>query len=380
VKIAILINSAPPFPVSGSEQQGMTMAAHLAARGHDVRLFAGRYGGAPITETMEGYRLIRVPFLNLGPLRFLSNRWNFDRLFARHAADVDVILAYQTFVPGYFGARAGKRHRIPVVLWIRSIMDFELAKTRRLAWAMRQSLPHVSHVLLQGERLMAPFLDEVGQSVGPETADRLARNMSIGRNGVTIHADGPSTGEELLVVGRLIPLKDLSTLIRALRLMKNPPPTRFIGDGPLLNSLKAEATGLPVTFDGRIEPADLPAAYRRARVVVMTSTTEGMPNVILEAMAAGVPVVSTPVGSIPDLVVPDETGYLFPVGDAEALAGHLTRLSNDPALRDRLAAGALERVRGYSWERVVGDVEAVLETVVRSVLVASLLASVIPFS
>jgi len=365
VKIAIIINSAPPFPVSGSEQQGMTMAGLLAARGHDVRLFARAYGGAPVVESMDGYRLIRVPFVNWPALQFLSHRWNFDRLFARHAADVDVILAYQTFVPGYLGARAGQRHQIPMVLWIRSIMDFELAKVQRLAWAMGQILPHCRHLLLQSERLRAPFLAEVRQSLGPPMADRIAQRISIGRNGVAIHAEGPSEGDELLVVGRLIPLKDLSTLIRALRLLPNPPPTRFIGDGPLLAALEKEATGLPVTFAGRIDPADLPAEYRRARVLVMTSTTEGMPNVILEAMAAGVPVVSTPVGSIPDIVKPDETGFLFPVGDAEALAAHLTRLFGDRALRDRLAAGAFAEARRYSWERVVGEVERLLQQLSR---------------
>lgn len=363
MKIAIIINSAPPFPVSGSEQQGMTMAGLLASRGHDVRLFARAYDGAPVVESMDGYRLIRVPFVDLPGMQFLSHRWNFDRLFARHAADVEVILAYQTFVPGYLGARAGGRHRIPLVLWIRSIMDFELAKSRRLAWAMRRILPHCRHLLLQSERLRAPFLSEVRRSLGASLADEMAPRISIGLNGVAIQAEGPSEGEELLVVGRLIPLKDLSTLIRALRRMVKQPSTRFIGDGPLLDSLRLEAEGLPVTFEGRIDPARLPEAYRRARVLVLTSTTEGMPNVILEAMASGVPVVSTPVGSIPDVVKPDETGFLFPVGDAEALASHLTRLFSDRTLRDRLAAGALAEAARYSWGRVVGEVERVLQQV-----------------
>jgi glycosyltransferase involved in cell wall biosynthesis len=366
VKIALIINSAPPFPVSGSEQQGMTMAACLAARGHRVTVFARRYGGAPVVEPMDGYTLVRVPFLDLGPLRFPTHRWNFDRLFARHAADVDAILAYQTFAPGYLGARAARRFSIPCVLWIRSTMGFMLSHSPRLTWAMRRSLPHIDHVLFQSERLMAPFLTEVRHSLGDAIADRVAARMSVGRNAVVMRSDDPSTGNELLVVGRLIPLKDLSTLFRALKRMVNPPPTRLIGDGPLHAALAAEAAGLPVTFAGRMAPETLPDEYRRARVLVMTSTSEGMPNVILEAMASGVPVVSTPVGSIPDVVKPDTTGFLFPVGDDAALAGHLERLFTDDALRDRLARGALEEVRQFSWDRVTSGVESILAAVTRT--------------
>ncbi|HEX7880434.1 MAG TPA: glycosyltransferase family 4 protein [Candidatus Eisenbacteria bacterium] len=360
MKIALIINSAPPFPVSGSEQQGMTMAACLAARGHRVTLFARRYGGAPVVDPMDGYTLIRVPFLDMGPLRFPSHCWNFDRLFARHGADADVILAYQTFAPGYLGARAARRHRIPCVLWIRSTMGFMLSHSPRLTWAMRQSLPHIDHLLFQSERLMAPFLTEVRHSLGDRLADRAAARMSVGRNAVAMRATEPSPGNELLVVGRLIELKDLPTLFRALRRMKTPPPTRLVGDGPILAALQSEAAGLPVTFAGRMAPDQLPGEYRRARVLAMTSTTEGMPNVILEAMASGVPVVSTPVGSIPDVVKPGETGYLFPVADDEALAGHLTRLFSDDPLRDRLARGALNQAGQFSWERVTDGVEEVL--------------------
>lgn len=366
MKIALIINSAPPFPVSGSEQQGMTMAACLAARGHRVTVFARRYGGAPVTESMDGYTLVRVPFLDLGPLRFPSHCWNFDRLFAKHAADADAILAYQTFAPGYLGARVARRHKMPCILWIRSTMGFMLSHSPRLTWAMRQSLPNIDHLLFQSERLMAPFLAEVRHSLGDRLADHAAARMSVGRNAVAMRATDPSPGRELLVVGRLIELKDLSTLFRAMRRMTSPPPTRLIGDGPLLPALQAEAEGLPVTFAGRMAPDHLPEEYRRARVLAMTSTTEGMPNVILEAMASGVPVVSTPVGSIPDVVKPDETGYLFPVGDDRELAGHLERLFSDDALRDRLARGALTEAGHFSWERVTAGVEEVLARVTNS--------------
>jgi glycosyltransferase involved in cell wall biosynthesis len=80
-------------------------------------------------------------------------------------------------------------------------------------------------------------------------------------------------------------------------------------------------------------------------LVALPSSWEGMPNVILEAMACGKPAVTTNVGGCAELVVEGETGFLVPPGDEAALAERLLRLLRDPALRRRLGAAARERVQ-----------------------------------
>lgn len=363
MKIAILVNSAPPFPVAGAERQALEMARRLAAR-HQVVVFARRFGGAPIVEPADGGTLVRVPFVDWGPLRFPSHVWNFDRLFARHGADADVILSYQTFITGWLGARARQRHGVPLVVWIRSQDEYQYTTRKKFGWAGRAVLPRVDHLLVQSERLGAELLKEAHAAYGTAVADRLVGRMSVGRNAVAMTADAPSAGSELLFVGRLIELKDLSTLFRALRHLPDPPPTRIVGDGPMRAVWESEAAGLPVTFTGRVEPAAIAAEYARGRVFVLLSREEGLPNVILEAMAAGVPVVSTPVAAVPDVITEGTNGYLFPFGDDAALAAHLARLFSDDPLRERLARGAIETARAHSWERVTAEVEEVLAGVV----------------
>jgi glycosyltransferase involved in cell wall biosynthesis len=98
-----------------------------------------------------------------------------------------------------------------------------------------------------------------------------------------------------------------------------------------------------------------------ARAFVLLSLEEGLPNVILEAFAAGVPVLSTPVASVPEVVHDGMNGFLFPFGDDEALARRITEVMSDHDLHHRLALGALETARAASWERIVPEVEAVLE-------------------
>lgn len=364
MKIAILVNSAPPFPVSGAERQALEMARRLTGH-HQVVVFARRFGGAPIVEPVDGYTLIRVPFTDWGPLRFPSHVWNFDRLFARHAAGADVILSYQTFITGWLGARARDRHGVPLVVWIRSQEEYQYTKQKKFGWAGRYVLPRTDRLLVQSLRLGDELLNEARAAYGPAMADRLAGRMSVGVNAVTMTADAPSAGRDILFVGRLVEFKDLSTLLRALRRMAHPPPTRIVGDGPMRAAWESEAAGLPVTFAGRVEPAAIAAEYARGRLLVLLSRgKEGLPNVILEAMAAGVPVLSTPVSAAPDVVTDGQNGFLFPFGDDGALAAHLARLWSDDALRDRLARGAIETARAHSWDKVTTEVEEVLAGVV----------------
>jgi glycosyltransferase involved in cell wall biosynthesis len=125
-------------------------------------------------------------------------------------------------------------------------------------------------------------------------------------------------------------------------------PIRFVlfGDGPLRESLarRIAAKG----FDGRFIMAgfrsDLDRLLPHLDLLVLPSHSEGLPNVALEAQAAGVPVVATAVGGTPEVIEDGQTGFLVPPGDPAALAERIGRLLIDPALRARFAAAGRERV------------------------------------
>jgi glycosyltransferase involved in cell wall biosynthesis len=143
--------------------------------------------------------------------------------------------------------------------------------------------------------------------------------------------------------GRFVPIKDLETLVRAFaataahcaeaRLL-------LMGDGPLRNGIErlVDDLGLRerVRFTGWLR--GIQSVYSALDVAVLASLNEGTPRVLLEAMAAGRPVVATAVGGVGDLVSPDRTGLLVPPRDVPALAAAMTRLATCPELRDRLGA------------------------------------------
>jgi glycosyltransferase involved in cell wall biosynthesis len=98
--------------------------------------------------------------------------------------------------------------------------------------------------------------------------------------------------------------------------------------------------------------------YRASDALLHVSLTEGLPQVLLEAFAAGLPVVATAVGGVPGAV--GDAGLLVPPADAEAAAAALERLARDPALRSRLSGAGLERVRDRTLEAESGRVAAFL--------------------
>jgi glycosyltransferase involved in cell wall biosynthesis len=95
-----------------------------------------------------------------------------------------------------------------------------------------------------------------------------------------------------------------------------------------------------VSVPGWLGPAATADLLRQTDVLVQPSFIDNLPMTILEAFAQGVPVVATPVGVVPDVIVPNVNGLLVPAGDVRALADALARLIDDPALRQRLGAAA----------------------------------------
>ncbi|MBN2564880.1 MAG: glycosyltransferase family 4 protein, partial [Candidatus Eisenbacteria bacterium] len=152
------------------------------------------------------------------------------------------------------------------------------------------------------------------------------------------------------VIGRLVPDKGHDVAIEAFAgVLQSLPSARMIiaGGGSLEQKLRSEALRLSpagaVIVAGHRE--DVPAILDAADVVLVTSSREGMPHVILEAMVSGTPVIATRTAGIPEMIEDGEDGLLIPVGSAEAARTAMTRLLTDRDLASRLAGGAAKRAR-----------------------------------
>ena len=183
---------------------------------------------------------------------------------------------------------------------------------------------------------VSPLLAGAMRRVGIENVHEIPYGVEIPDE--TVSEEEPP---KVLFAGRLSPEKRIDVVAAATDGL----PRIIAGDGPL-RDLLPDALGF-------VPQDELFGLYEQAAVVLLTSEREGLPNVVLEAMARGKTVVSTPVGGIPAVIEDGETGLLVPIGDVEATRAAVERALGDTELRRRLGAAARERVREYcSWEHV----------------------------
>ena len=163
-----------------------------------------------------------------------------------------------------------------------------------------------------------------------------------------------------LFVGRLAPNKGLKTLLAALARLKTTHPNfRFgiHGRGPLEDLVRQYIAAYGLVGNVRlmtkaVPQGDLVRLYNSSAMLVCASTAEGGPRVTVEAMACGVPVVTTPVGMMRELIADGDNGLLFE-WDADALHDQMARLLDDEDLRQRIAARGRESVQDFRADVVI---------------------------
>lgn len=206
---------------------------------------------------------------------------------------------------------------------------------------------------------VARFSQPVGSSVWQEFRSRLQL------------AAGPC----VISVSRLVEKNGLDVLIAAIALLRRRHVTvnlLVVGTGPLAPRLHAQVRrldlGHAVKFCGHVTHDDLPHLLQEALVFVRPSRSEGFGNALVEAMAAGVPVVATPVGGIVDFIQDGVTGLFCRPHDPSSVAAAIERLVHDEGLRQQLSAQARRLVRErYDWSLIARQMDQVFTQVIARV-------------
>lgn len=172
------------------------------------------------------------------------------------------------------------------------------------------------------------------------------------------------TGKTLMTACRLVPWKGVKALIR---LLPELPATRLViaGDGHLRGELEAFARSISVAtrviFLGDVSPGEVAGYFAQADAFVLNSSYEGLPHVVLEAMAVGTPVIATHAGGTGEAVEHNVSGLLVPVGDRIALRNAIELLWRDPAFGRQLAEEASARLRQhFDFDAMVAATEETL--------------------
>jgi glycosyltransferase involved in cell wall biosynthesis len=166
-------------------------------------------------------------------------------------------------------------------------------------------------------------------------------------------------------LGRLAPQKDVGTLLEAFARLPADAQLLVVGDGPDRPALqrRAQPFGSRVHFTGFVPHAQVPAILRHVDLLVLPSLYEDLSSALIEAMAAGLPVVATRVGGTADLVDDGVNGLLVAPGDPAALAAAISRVLPDPAMAARLSSAARRTAAAYAWPDLARQVLDVYQQV-----------------
>lgn len=336
----VVVGPLPP-PSGGMANQTRQLARLLAAEGMQVTIVQTNAPYRP--AIVASWRGIRAFFRLLPYLAQLRR--------AVRGADVVHVMANSGWAWHLFAApavRIAARRGVPVIVNYRggeAAAFFERAFAR-----VRPTLAKTAAVIVPSSFLQRVFARwNVDTQIVPNIVDlALFSPPAV-----------PSSDVELFVARNLEDIYDVATAIRAFAAVRRAHPSARLvvaGSGPRRADLERLADelglGAAVTFTGRLDNERIALQYRRARIALNPSLADNMPISLLEAMATGIPIVSTNVGGIPDLVEHERTALLVPPRDPEAMAAACLRLLGDDRLAQRLRAAGIEEARRYTWTSV----------------------------
>ncbi len=380
----LFVNRMAGLERGGGETFDLEISRHLAQAGAQVGFLCGAPLLRPAPLPVAGARTLRTPWLRRFPwdkvkggwrvrqLEFEIFEWRAARWIARHAAEFDVVqvcelpnlvhwlkqrgvetpVVMRLTAPNYYDPRGGVEQADALIASGTTILKLRAQNPDDTEVVPPDADSNRSTGSLEGRvppRPSLPPLVDIPNAVDaelfrPQPSDFRARH-GIGRDEFVA-----------LYVARFQAFKNHALLLDAFaKLAQDHPVVRLVlaGSGPLRERCEQQAADLglaeKVLFLGEVPYAELPAVYAAADVKAISSDYESFCFAALEAMSAGLPVLTTDCAWVPRLVA-DGAGMVVPVGDAAAFAAGLKKLADNPALRQRMGATGRQQVlERHTW-------------------------------
>jgi glycosyltransferase involved in cell wall biosynthesis len=364
VKIAYLVTRV----VGGAPVHVRDLASALLTLGHVPLVLTG--GGGAYTEALRARGIQTFSLANLGvpisPLRDLRALHEIRALLKTFQPD---LVSTHSSKAGVLGRVAARSLGIPAIFTAHG-------------WAFTPGVPSREAAIYRWmERLAAPLASKIITVSHFDRQLALARGIAPAEKIVTVHngmpdiapalrADPSRSPVHLAMVARFEPQKDHATLFQALAGLRDQPwRLDLIGDGPLLLEAKElnRRLGLANRTQFWGERMDVDVRLAEAQVALLITNWEGFPRSILEAMRAGLPVVSSAVGGVAESVRDGQTGFTVAQGDVEGLRQRLQQLLVDPGLRLQMGHNGRELYeRNFTLAHTVEKTLAIYNEVIRA--------------
>lgn len=352
----LLVSYYPPHWIAGAEVQALALARHLAKRGFEVHVVTRSHRIWPSLDSADGLFVHRVFYV---PTLLLRTTYYISAFFKALQAKPQLVHGVTLFPNGVIASIIGALIRKPTIAHASGSDVFrENRLVRMLLW--RVIFRFASVIVVKAECMKVPLIrsgcprHKLVTVTNGVDLERFGLARSYSREPVGV--DKTAT---ILYVGRLESVKGISTLLKAYaQIYREFTDSRLllVGDGNDARRLREVVAdmhlGAAVHFCGWVHQSEVPKYFQAADIFVLPSLFEGCPNVLLEAMAAGLPIVASAVGGVPELVRDGTEGFLVLPGDVETLADRLKSLLTDEGLRKEMSNNSRKRATEFEMTRV----------------------------
>ena len=374
IKVAMVISKAEAS-LGGTQKQALRLADELQFQGVSVLILTKRkrwqHGDGQVERLNGRVQIVYLPVTDLQPawsflfsLLFWAwiNRGSFQIIHAHNAA--------MGVIASIVGWLIGKKVvvKIPSLKYVQYLDGGSVSREIR-RWIVTRKTDRF--IAVSTEMLQA--LLEAG--IAPEKLALISNGIELKApcntdpSALRDEVSGDSEGPVVLFVGRLVKEKGVDRLLRVWASL--PGHERMllliVGDGPLREDLETQTRNLRLLPSVRFlgHQADVSKLYCVADLFVLPSYTEGMSNSLLEAMAAGLPVVASNVGGNKDVIKDQQSGFLVDWEDIKLCAGILSNLLSDPELRQRLGNAARRQVSAFAMGHVTKRYHDIYQAVLK---------------
>lgn len=356
MKIVLLSELFPPKWFAGTEIATYNIATHLAESKHEVHVVTSSDSGILDFYEENGFCVHRATLPRVKVLGMFLFALGSLKLIIKIRPE---IVHAQNIMMGITGYLSKKVLKIPYVVWCQGSDVY-------LPWFLKKQ---ISKIILKNADAIMVLSQNMKNEI--RTLCECENKLIILPNGVNIEDFRPhprnynsKMKKNLIFVGTLRPIKGVRYLIEAFKIISNKRhdvQLNIVGDGEERDILErlTVSYGLAesVNFIGGVSSNKIPEYLADADIFVLPSLSEGMPLVILEAMASGLPIIATGVGGLPDILQNGDNGFLVQPRSPGLIAEKILYLLENENVMREIAENNVTKVQQFSWRSVVERLE-----------------------
>ncbi|AKB76148.1 Glycosyltransferase [Methanosarcina lacustris Z-7289] len=362
MKIILLVDLFPPKWLAGTEIASYNIAKYLAKTGHEVHVITSLDKGFPKKETIDRFCIHRTP---IKKIRFIGIIFYWFHIFLeikRINPNIVHVQSISTALPGIFSMIFLKK---PYVIWGQGSDVYIPDKFTKF----------ISKIVLKNASIVIALSEDMKRKMNTIYK---REDIVILPNGIELDKfkglssrkqNNDKTKKTIIFVGTLRPVKGIEYLIKAMNSIHEQLPNTdllIVGDGPDREKMETLVQELNlqdcIHFVGKVSNEEIPEYMAQADLFALPSLSEGFGIVNIEAMAAGLPIVTTNVGGLPEIVINGENGFLVEPKNPEALAETILLILSDNDLKARISMNNQMKAEQYSWDIVVKNLISIYES------------------